>query len=220
MLRQCLKLFKQSYIRRVAASFWLLIIGIWLMTPPIATAIDNKPLKAILKEKGIYRIDEPRIVIKKLTYELILFDGSRELKTYSIYLGSDENNDKEVRGDRNTPEGEFYICMRKKSKRFYRFLGLSYPDLKRAEYGLRHNLITEYDYWRIFQAINDKKQPPWNTRLGGFIGIHGMGKKREKILRDLPFKINWTKGCIALSDRDIEEIFSVARIGTPVIITQ
>jgi lipoprotein-anchoring transpeptidase ErfK/SrfK len=96
-------------------------------------------------------------------------------------------------------------------------MGLSYPDVKHAESGLREKLISPGEYTSIRQAIEERQQPPWGTRLGGAVGIHG----RMLDGADTPeyySVLNWTDGCIALDNADVDEIFSVASLGTPVTI--
>ena len=72
-----------------------------------------------------------------------------------------------------TPEGDFYVCTMHPSKRFYKFLGLSYPALKHAEFGRRSGMISEGEFLMIKKALEEGQPPPWNTRLGGAVGIHG-----------------------------------------------
>jgi murein L,D-transpeptidase YafK len=120
-------------------------------------------------------------------------------------------------GDRRTPEGEFYICTMNDSKRFYKFMGLSYPDLKHAEYGLRSGMISPDEYTMIRKAIEGRLSPPWETRLGGAVGIHGRtldaGEAQQRYV-----STNWTDGCIALDNADVDEIYQVVSLGTPVTI--
>jgi len=159
-----------------------------------------------------------RIVISKSQYTLVLFRGERQIKTYRVAFGRGySDGDKRMLGDKRTPEGEFYICTMNRSKRFYKFMGLSYPGMKHAGYALRAGLITQTEYLKIKQAIDAHQQPPWDTRLGGAVGIHG------RVLKDLAVDhssvgINWTDGCIALENADVDEIFDVVALGTPVAI--
>ncbi|MCX7778561.1 MAG: L,D-transpeptidase, partial [Armatimonadetes bacterium] len=67
--------------------------------------------------------------------------------------------------------------------------------------------INRRQYGEIVGAIRDKKRPPWNTPLGGEIGLHGGGTHSD-----------WTIGCIALENSDIEELYVVLRHGDPVLI--
>jgi hypothetical protein len=64
------------------------------------------------------------------------------VRTYRVGLGLSPVEDKIRAGDRRTPEGEFYICMKNSHSQFYLSLGLSYPNQKHAERGLRDGLIT------------------------------------------------------------------------------
>jgi len=156
------------------------------------------------------------LVIWKSQYSLTLFKGDAPVKTYWAVFGKGYGEgDKERAGDRRTPEGDFYISSMNHSKRFYKFLGLSYPGLKHAERGLQRGLISPREYGEIEKAVQERRQPPWETRLGGAIGIHG------RMLEDASvwaMRKNWTDGCIALSNIDIDEIFSVVSLGTPVTI--
>ncbi len=120
-------------------------------------------------------------------------------------------------GDRRTPEGEFYICTMNHSKLFYKFMGLSYPGLKHAEYGLRDNLITPAEYAMIKKANEERQPPPWGTRLGGAVGIHGRMFSRA-VAPLYSDEMNWTDGCIALENSDVDEIYSIVTLGTPVTI--
>ena len=103
------------------------------------------------------------------------------------------------------------------SKRFYKFMGLSYPDWPQAKRGFQNGLITAKEYAEIEKALQERRQPPWETRLGGAVGIHGR-------MLDVPSAENaasaenWTDGCIALANADVDEIFSIVSLGTAVII--
>ncbi len=159
-----------------------------------------------------------RIVIWKSQYTLTLYKGDQPFKTYRAVFGKGyQDGDKRREGDKRTPEGDFYICTMNDSKRFYKFLGLSYPDLKHASDGLQNKLISPEQYALIKKAIDERQQPPWDTRLGGAVGIHGRmidGAVNGNSLAS----INWTDGCIALNNTDIDEIYSVVTPGTPVTI--
>jgi lipoprotein-anchoring transpeptidase ErfK/SrfK len=103
------------------------------------------------------------------------------------------------------------------SKRFYKFLGLSYPSLKHAANGLQAGTISQGEYLAIKRALEDGRQPPWDTRLGGAVGIHGRTAAATGVT-PAPGAENWTDGCIALDNADVDEIFSVVSLGTPVTI--
>ena len=164
------------------------------------------------------KTDALKLVIWKSHYTLTLYKGDIPVKTYrTVFGGGYRDGDKRIAGDRRTPEGDFYICTKNHSKRFYKFMGLSYPGEKHAENGLRSKLISTKEYALIKKAIEERQPPPWDTRLGGAVGIHGVNPDGRMSPVDI-LAMNWTDGCIALSNSDIDELFSLVSIGTPVTI--
>jgi len=160
---------------------------------------------------------EPRIVIWKSQYTLTLYKGMTPVKTYPAVFGRGYGDgDKRMTGDLRTPEGDFYICTMNPSKRFYKFMGLSYPGLKHAGYGLQERLITQREYDRIKKAIDERQPPIWGTRLGGAIGIHGRTEPPGPDHQ--PEAMNWTEGCIALANNDVDELYSIVALGTAVTV--
>jgi len=147
----------------------------------------------------------PRIVVTKSKRLLTLYSAEKVVRTYRVGLGLSPVEDKIRAGDRRTPEGDFYVCIKNPKSKFYLSLGLSYPNQQHAERGLRAGLITQAQYNQISDAIKTKRQPPQYTRLGGEIFIHGNGSERD-----------WTWGCVALDDKDIRELFDAVPVGTPV----
>jgi murein L,D-transpeptidase YafK len=159
-----------------------------------------------------------RLIIWKSQYTVTLYKGDTPLRTYRAVFGRGfQDGDKRMQGDKRTPEGEFYICTMNHSKRFYKFMGLSYPDVKHAEEGLKSGIISQAEFFSIKKANADRQAPPWGTRLGGAVGIHGRvlegGSPQPSFL-----SMNWTDGCIALNNADVDELFSVVSLGTPVTI--
>ncbi len=133
-----------------------------------------------------------RILIEKKERRLMLISKGEVLKTYKIALGGNPNGPKERQGDNKTPEGTYYIDSRNKDSRYHLSLHISYPnerDKKRArELGV----------------------PP-----GGNIMIHGL-KNGFSQVGDAHTQVDWTKGCIAVTDEEIEEIAKVTPNGTVV----
>lgn len=151
----------------------------------------------------------PKIVIKKAKKKLFLYSEEKLLRTYPIKLGFNPVGDKIRQGDKRTPEGSYYICMKNPRSKYHLSLGLSYPSIEDAERGLEQKLITKGDHDRIIERISKKSIPPWDTPLGGEIFIHGGGETWD-----------WTYGCVALCNKDIEELFKVVALGTQVVIQQ
>jgi murein L,D-transpeptidase YafK len=152
-------------------------------------------------------IANPSIVVTKSKRRLQLYSGSNVIKTYRIALGLSPVEDKVKAGDRRTPEGTFYVCMKNSRSKFYLSLQLSYPNRQHAERGLRDGLITRGQYDQIIGALEHKRVPLQNTHLGGEIFIHGNGTASD-----------WTWGCVALEDKDVKELFEFIPVGTLVTI--
>jgi hypothetical protein len=145
---------------------------------------------------------DPRVVVVKHERKLYLFDGHRPLKTYDIALGQPAVRDWLHPNTETTPEGIFYICNRNPGSRYHRFLGISYPDETAVQRGLTEGLISQGQAQSIREALRQGRQPDWFTALGGGFGLHGGGIDRD-----------WTAGCVALTNRDIEELDSILAVG-------
>lgn len=148
---------------------------------------------------------KPYLVINKKQRLLKLYDGATLIRQYEIALGCSSEQDKKVEGDGRTPEGIFYIFTKNEQSKFHLSLGLSYPNIEDAMRGLRENLISLEEYDAIAKAIAEKRMPPQKTALGGEIYIHGGG-----------IETDWTRGCIALKNEEVKEIFDLIPVGAEV----
>lgn len=158
-----------------------------------------------LKNSKLPVLENPRLVIKKEKRELQVFDGDRLVKTYAMVLGFAPAGDKKEEGDGKTPEGEFYIFTKNDQSRFFLSLGVSYPSIEDAKRGLSENLISREEHDQIIEAVKNKQMPLQKTRLGGEIYIHGGGTKND-----------WTDGCVALRNEEMQELFDAIPVGTAV----
>ena len=104
------------------------------------------------------------------------------------------------------------------SDRFRWFLALNYPSSGDADRAFKAGLISADTWADIWLADKRGERPPWSTALGGFVGIHGTGAGGRK--GQLRLISDWTDGCIALSDRDIDELYQVIPVGTTVEIRE
>lgn len=172
-------------------------------------------LDELLVERKISKVENPKIVINKIDYKLHLYIDTILVKTYNISLGGNPKFSKISKDDKYTPTGDYFICSKKKTTGLGSVLILNYPSLDDAIRGLRDNLITQEEFLKIKEAYYKKECPPMDTKLGGYIKIHGNGKF-DFILRNLPFVFNWTDGSIAVNNTEIEELYEVCQVGTPV----
>jgi len=169
-------------------------------------------------------LEEPtyKIVILKEKRLLELHQNGRTVKSYRICLGTNPSGSKQVIGDARTPEGEYFICYKSAASRFHRFLGISYPSKADAQSAFENGLISLDKRDSIVGNLKSGKAPPWDTELGGWVGIHGYPTdqyERRWVTLLYPKPDNWTDGCIAMWNFEIEELFSKVSVGTPVVIS-
>jgi len=127
-----------------------------------------------------------------------------------IAIGQSGAGQKSHRGDNITPAGEYRIGWAGERSTFHRFFGLNYPSTQDAENGLRKGIIDRGTYADIMNAHMSGHVPPQNTPLGGRVGIHGLGSASLKIHQSM----NWTHGCIAMTDKQIDHLSQWINTGT------
>lgn len=171
---------------------------------------------------GQKAVPEWKIVVIKQPQILELYKRGAKLKTYRVCLGLNPVGHKLVTGDKRTPEGDYFICYKSASSRFHRFLGISYPSAPDAMVACESGLITGSKRDTIIHNLKNGQAPPWDTKLGGWVGIHGYPTEQDAsrwALLLFPKPHNWTDGCIAMWNFEVEELFSTVPLGTPVSIT-
>ena len=118
------------------------------------------------------------------------------------------------KGDGRTPKGRYHVAWITRHSKYRLFIGLDYPNRVDAERAWRQGLIGDRDRKRILDAFWHGRLPPQDTPLGGGIGIHGLGRADPR----LHAGSDWTQGCIALTNDQIERLRHWVRIGTLVVI--
>ena len=163
--------------------------------------------------------DKYDIIITKSLQALDVVQGDQVVKQYHIAFGKGGNGPKREAGDSKTPLGVYRIIDFNNNSNFYYFMLLDYPNLLDAWYGYKNNIISAAEFKQIATAYKSRQKPPQNTRLGGNIGIHGIGKvTSERMMIHEGF--NWTNGCIALTNDQINELKKYVSIGTKVVIRE
>ena len=138
------------------------------------------------------RYDGPevtRVMVFKKARTMHLLSGRRILRSYRIGLGFAPTGDKRQSGDGKTPEGNYFIDRRNPESEFHLSLGINYPNAR-----------------DLAEARARGVDP------GGDIFIHGRGNPVRRLIPD------WTWGCIAVTNDEIEEVYAMVRDGTPVSI--
>ncbi len=166
---------------------------ILLMTGLISLTLMNYPVRA----NAIW------IDVDTNKHTLTVLQGNAILAVFeNVAIGRFGTTlDKQTKDDK-TPLGRFRIGWINENSRYYRFFGLDYPNLETAKRALDENRITHEIWLSIAQAIKNKKSPPQDTVLGGYIGIHGIGRGD----REVHDSFNWTNGCIALTNEQIDQL--------------
>jgi len=153
----------------------------------------QKKIETLEKKITAYAIQKgsvDKIVIEKKARRLKLISKGEVLKTYRIALGGNPIGPKERQGDNKTPEGTYVIDSRNRDSHYHRSLHISYPNER-----------------------DKKRAKELGVSPGGNIMIHGI-KNGFSWVGDAQAEADWTKGCIAVTDEEIEEIDKITANGT------
>jgi murein L,D-transpeptidase YafK len=150
------------------------------------------PMRAQIPHVEAAKVD--LVVVRKGARTLQLLHSGRVIKSYRVALGWDPDGPKRREGDGRTPEGVYTLDWRNSSSSFYRSIHISYP-----------------------RAGDDVHAVRWGVSPGGLIMLHGLpnGVRAEQIGHP---EVDWTNGCIALTNEEIDEIWALVKDGTTIII--
>lgn len=140
------------------------------------------------------------VVVLKESYELKVYDQDGWYATYPVVFGSKSLDDKMVEGDRKTPEGVYHIASKRPHEKWDKMMLIDFP--------------TQADMEK-FKDRKAKGLIPKNAKIGGGIAIHGTWPHDDMAV-DL--YQNWTNGCIALKNEDIDELYDLLPVGAQVVI--
>lgn len=159
------------------------------------------------------------VVISRSSQELKIMNGEQIIKQFHIAYGKGGKGAKRIMGDKKTPLGVYKIINFKGNSQFHYFMQIDYPNLLDAWYGYKNKVISAAEFKYISTAIKNDNIPPQDTKLGGFIGIHGIGETNKEKLT-IHEAINWTQGCIAMTNEEINLLRKYVGIGTRVTINE
>jgi len=149
--------------------------------------------------------------------KVFIMENGTPLKAFNnVAFGRGGVGVKQKRGDNITPQGVYTIGWNNDKSSFRHFFGLTYPSVQDAENGLNQQLINADEYQAIIKAHLENKVPPQNTALGGSVGIHGLGTPLRRHLKH--HFSNWTEGCVALTNQQIDELAVYVKTGMVVVI--
>ncbi|HUX80208.1 MAG TPA: L,D-transpeptidase family protein [Alphaproteobacteria bacterium] len=175
-------------------NFLVLLLFLFLLTPTTTPPkeLPSPPLHVVQKPiLQSFKVD--KVVVHKSKRTLILEGQGRVIKSYKVALGRSPQGHKEQVGDNKTPEGRYIIDRRNpRSANYHKALHISYPNRE--------------------DCSNAKKK---GCLPGGDIFIHGI-RKSLRFLGKAHSLTDWTRGCIAVSNDEIDEIFELVQEGTPI----
>ncbi len=185
--------------------------------PPVNALPGKYALLALLSLlwwSAALRAAEPlHILVESAHRTLTVYQGERILDFFAnISVGRNGATSDRRRGDNRTPLGTFRVAWINRVSPYDIFIGLDYPTPEIAEKAYDQERIDARTLRAIRTAFDEGRLPPQDTELGGFIGIHGLGHADPHIHKAM----NWTQGCIALTNEQIERLVRWVKIGTPV----
>lgn len=139
---------------------------------------------------GIEKAD--MVLVIKSESKLYLKKNGKALNEYHVVFGANPKGHKQQQGDECTPEGKYILDYKKEDSSFYKSIHISYPN-----------------------ETDKKRAKESGVNPGGFIMIHGQ-KNGLSWLSFITQRLNWTDGCIAVSNDDMDEIWNAVDIGTPI----
>lgn len=179
---------------------WILHWIACLLIAPTAIAAESAAL--------------PWISIDTQALTLTVHSGRKKIlaRFRNIAIGSGGTASMRLAGDATTPLGNFHIAWVNYRSSFEIFFGLDFPTPDYGERAYRLGLIDAVDLQAIVDAARNGTLPPQRTALGGNIGIHGLGGGDPLVQQT----VNWTNGCIALTNADVKKLAQWIRIGSRV----
>jgi hypothetical protein len=179
---------------------WLIrVLGIWL---GLCTALAHAA-------------PDTWLLVEANTHSLTVLQGKTVVDKFDyVALGRGGTTSTRHRNDDRTPLGEFHIAWINRNSPFHIFFGLDFPTVELADQAYREKQIDRDTYYSILDALRERRLPPQNTAMGGRIGIHGLGHGDPQVHREF----NWTKGCVALTNPEIDRLAHWVQIGTRVVI--
>ncbi len=140
------------------------------------------------------------LVINKSKYVMDLYYRKKKVRSYKVVFGPKPQENKMMKGDRRTPEGWYTILEKHTSNRYQKFIHLDYPNDSAR---------------KRFELLKQKGTIPPNAEIGGDVGIHGVWKGGDDMIE---MGVCWTDGCIAMKNKDVEDLYRLVDSGVRVLI--
>ncbi len=184
-----------NIIRKVQYKSGSMIVTETIIMPKPMKVGGRRPINLDTMDR-----DSIVILVDKSHYSLMVFYKRRLIRSYRAVFGPNPDLNKQMEGDRNTPEGWFTITRLNPRSKYNKFMEISYPNDK---------------YRERFENLKKRGVIPRNARIGGNVGIHGIWEGGDNMIQ---LGVGWTDGCIALTNSDMNDLYSIAGIGTRIFI--
>ncbi len=156
------------------------------------------------------KVADSWILVDTQAHTLSVYRDGMLLEEFGeVSIGRNGFAEDRSRGDGTTPLGTFRIDRVHRKSRFVLFFGIDYPRPEHAHRAFHEGRIDAQDYQRILDAFERNESPPQDTPLGGQLGIHGLGSGDPRIHG----AVDWTQGCVALSNEQIKRLSRWVRLG-------
>ena len=157
--------------------------------------------------------DEVWLLVDTKKLQLEIKRGNKTVSVFeNIAIGQQGAGFKHRIGDDITPVGSYKIGWINNKSHFHRFYGFTYPSVENAHEALLSGLLSKKSHTAIIKAHKNNQTPPQNTKIGGQIGIHGLGSADPYIHKTM----NWTHGCVALTNEQVDRLAPWIKKGTRV----
>ena len=137
-----------------------------------------------------------KVFVDKSERRLQLLSGNEVIKSYHVALGGNPIGHKQRQGDKRTPIGSYTLDYKNEKSKFYRSIHVSYPN-----------------------ATDKARAKALGISAGGDIMIHGQQNGKGALAVDTQ-KLDWTEGCIAVTNAEMDEIMAAVKLGTPIEIVE
>ncbi|WP_245184860.1 L,D-transpeptidase family protein [Halomonas salinarum] len=155
------------------------------------------------------------LLIDQSSSSLEIYRGDKVVERFfPVSLGRGGVKRLRHEGDKSTPSGVFHINRVKLDSDFHIFLGIDFPTADHAREAWEAGMMSGREYGDFMSHLRRTGQPPQDTVLGGYIGIHGLGEADPEIHR----RFDWTQGCVAVTNAQIDHLTDLVTIGTRVVI--
>ncbi|MBE0486951.1 L,D-transpeptidase family protein [Marinobacter sp.] len=177
---------------RLFLSFILAALPILAQGTELLARADTRMVVPSAEPTLAEHLEITQVLVRKEERRLYLLSGERKVRSYRISLGGNPVGHKLYEGDRRTPEGDYILDWRNANSDFHKSIHISYP------------------------SANDRElAEAWGLNPGGSIMIHGLPNNAG----DLAFAytgLDWTEGCIAVTNEEMDEIWALVDNGTPI----